>query len=41
MAEETEISTPVNETVEDTSSNVEPVETDTPTEEPQTEVILL
>lgn len=39
MAEETEISTPVNETVEDTSSNVEPVETDTPTEEPQTEVI--
>ena len=39
MAEETEISIPVNETVEDTSSNVEPVETDTPTEEPRAEVV--
>ena len=39
MAEETEISTPVEETVTDTSSIDEPVEiTDTPLEEPETEV---
>lgn len=39
MAEETEISTPVEETVTDTSSIDEPVEiTDTPSEEPETEV---
>jgi hypothetical protein len=39
MAEETEISTPVEETVTDTSSIDEPVEiTDTPPEEPETEV---
>ena len=39
MAEETEISTPVNETVEDTTSIDEPTDVETLSEVPETEVI--
>ena len=39
MAEETEISTPVNETVEDTTSIDKPTDVETSSEVPETEVI--